>query len=91
MPNFISEDEIEVAMLQRLQLLHGYDALICFTADPADLKDGSGRTDKGEVILRDRLRAAVIDLNPDIPGSAIDMPSVSCPMPSRPGSIRTTN
>jgi len=51
MPNFISEDEIEAAMLQHLQLLYGYDALICFTADPADLNDGSGRTDKREVIL----------------------------------------
>ena len=72
MPNFISEDEIELAMLQHLQLLYGYDALICFTADPADLNDGSGRTDKREVILYDRLRAAVIDLNPDIPETAID-------------------
>jgi type I restriction enzyme R subunit len=72
MPNFVSEDEIEAAMLQRLQLLHGYDVQDCFTADPADLNDGSGRTDKGEVILRDRLRAAVIDLNPDIPAPAID-------------------
>jgi type I restriction enzyme R subunit len=72
MPNFISEDEIEAAMLQHLQLLYGYDALICFTADPADLNDGSGRTDKREVILYDRLRAAVIDLNRDIPESAID-------------------
>ncbi|WP_295431852.1 HsdR family type I site-specific deoxyribonuclease [uncultured Thiodictyon sp.] len=72
MPNFISEDEIEAAMLQHLQLLYGYDALICFTADPADLNDGSGRTDKREVILYDRLRAAVIDLNRDLPESAID-------------------
>ena len=72
MPNFISEDEIEAAMLQRLQLLYGYDVQDCFTADPADLNDGSGRTDKGEVILHDRLRAAVIDLNPDIPAPAID-------------------
>ena len=72
MPNFISEDEIEAAMLQHLQHLYGYDALICFTADPADLNDGSGRADKREVILYDRLREAVVDLNPGIPESAID-------------------
>jgi type I restriction enzyme, R subunit len=72
MPTFISEDQIEAAMLQRLQLLYGYDVQDCHTADPADLNDGSGRTDKREVILYDRLRAAVIDLNPDIPESAID-------------------
>ncbi|MCC7278965.1 MAG: type I restriction endonuclease subunit R [Chromatiaceae bacterium] len=72
MPNFISEDEIEAAMLQRLQLTYGYDVQDCFTTDPADLNDGSGRTDKREVILHDRLRAAVINLNPAIPQGAIE-------------------
>ena len=72
MPTFISEDQIEAAMLQRLQLLYGYDVQDCHTADPADLNDGSGRTDKREVILYDRLRAAVIDLNKGIPEAAID-------------------
>ena len=72
MPNFISEDDIEQAMVQRLQDDYGYDALNCYTADPADLKDGSGRTDKRDVILHDRLKAAAIGLNPDIPESAVD-------------------
>ena len=58
MPNFISEDQIEQAMVQRLQHLCGYDTLNCYTADPDDLDDGSGRTDKREVILRDRLRCS---------------------------------
>ena len=34
MPNFISEDQIEQALVQRLQHLHGYDALNCYTAEP---------------------------------------------------------
>ena len=51
MANFISEDDIEQALLQRLQHLCGYDALNCFTATPDDLNDGSGRSDKREVIL----------------------------------------
>ena len=72
MPAPISEDDIEQAMLQRLQHLYGYDVQDCFTADPADLNDGSGRSDKREVILRDRLRAAAIKLNQGIPESAID-------------------
>jgi hypothetical protein len=67
MPNFISEDDIEQALLQRLQHLCGYDALNCFTATPDDLNDGSGRTDKREVILAGRLRAAVQRLNPQAP------------------------
>ncbi|MGI9344733.1 MAG: type I restriction endonuclease subunit R [Gammaproteobacteria bacterium] len=72
MPNFISEDDIEIAMVQRLQHDYGYDTLNCFTADPADLKDGSGRTDKRDVIFPDRLKAAAIVLNPGFPESAID-------------------
>ena len=46
MPNFISEDQIEQALLQRLQHVCGFDVLECYTADPADLNDGSGRKDK---------------------------------------------
>jgi len=72
MPSFISENDIEQAMVQRLQHLYGYDTLNCFTVDPADRNDGSGRTDKREVILHDRLREAAIALNPGIPEAAID-------------------
>ena len=58
-------------MLQRLQHLYGYDVLNCHTATPEDLDDDSGRTDKREVILRDRLREAAVRLNPHIPETAI--------------------
>lgn len=72
MPNFLSEDAIEQAMVQRLQHLYGYDVLGCYTSDPANVQDGSGRADKREVILRDRLKAAALRLNPDIPEVAIE-------------------
>jgi len=72
MPNFLSEDAIEQAVVQRLQHLYGYDALDCHTTDPADLLDGSGRSDKREVIFRDRLKTAAVELNPEIPETAID-------------------
>lgn len=72
MPNFLTEDAIEQAMVQRLQHLYGYDALDCYTSDPADLKDGSGRSDKREVILRHRLKDAAVRLNPEIPEAAIE-------------------
>jgi type I restriction enzyme R subunit len=57
MPNFISEDQIEQALLQKLQHVHGYDVLECGTAEREDLADGSGRANKREAILLDRLRA----------------------------------
>lgn len=72
MPNFISEDQVEQALLQRLQHVHGFDVLNCHTAEPDDLNDGSGRSDKREVFLLDRLREAALRLNPGIPEAAVD-------------------
>jgi type I restriction enzyme R subunit len=72
MPNFISEDQIERALLQKLQHMQGFDVLNCHTEDPDDLNDDSGRTSKSDVILTDRVREAAVRLNPDIPESAID-------------------
>ena len=72
MPNFISEDQIERALVQKLQHLHGFDSLNCHTEDPEDLNDGSGRANKRDVILVDRVKEAAIRLNPDIPAKAIE-------------------
>ncbi len=71
MPNFISEDQIEQALVQKLHL-HGFDSLNCYTEDPDDLHDGSGRANKRDVILVDRVKEAAVRLNPDIPAKAID-------------------
>jgi type I restriction enzyme R subunit len=72
MPNFISEDQIEQALVQKLQHLHGFDALDCYTENAEDLNDGSNRANKRDVILVDRVREAAIRLNPDIPPAAIE-------------------
>lgn len=72
MPNFISEDQIEQGLVQKLQFLHGFEVLDCNTVDREDLNDGSNRTNKRDVILRDRVREAAIRLNPDIPAKAIE-------------------
>ena len=69
MPNFVSEDQIEQAMVQKLQHLHGLDVLDCHTENSKDLNDGSNRDNKRDVILVDRVREAAIRLNPDIPPS----------------------
>jgi hypothetical protein len=36
MPNFISEHQIERALVLKLQHLHGFDSLDCHTEDPED-------------------------------------------------------
>ncbi len=72
MPNFISEDQIEQTLLQKLQHVHGYDVLDCHTEEREDLADGSRRASKREGCLLDRLRTAAIALNPGIPAMVID-------------------
>jgi len=34
MPDFISEDQIRLALVQRLQHMHWYDSSDCYTEDP---------------------------------------------------------
>jgi len=70
--NFISEDDIEQAILSVLEQEHGYELLNCYTSDANDLDDKSNRTDKYDVILFDRLKQNTCLLNPTIPESAID-------------------
>jgi type I restriction enzyme, R subunit len=72
MPNFISEDDIEQAVLQKLQQQHGFQLLNCYTADADNLSDRSNRTNKRDVIFVDRLKAAALRLNPSLPEIAID-------------------
>lgn len=72
MPNFISEDAIEQAILKRLHEQLGYNLLNCHTSDADDLNDRSGRSDKRGVIFADRLKEAALRLNLGIPEVAID-------------------
>jgi type I restriction enzyme, R subunit len=70
--NFISEDDIEQALLKRLQAEFGFTLLNCFTAKPDELNDGSQRRDKRDVVLADRLQAACVALNTSIPVTTIE-------------------
>lgn len=74
MKNFLSEDDIEIAVLQELcaQKLP-WRQLNCYTADATDLNDKSGRTDKSEVVFKDVLRRQLERLNPELPPKAIDI------------------
>ena len=72
MPNFISEDDIEQAILQKLNQQFGFVPLNCYTVKPEDINDKSNRQDKRDVILRDRLKDACTNLNFGIPEKVID-------------------
>ena len=51
MPNFISEDDIEQAILAKLKDEFGYEVLNCYTSDAENINDRSGRKDKRDVVL----------------------------------------
>uniref|UniRef100_UPI00211B27E5 type I restriction endonuclease n=1 Tax=Crenothrix polyspora TaxID=360316 RepID=UPI00211B27E5 len=69
--NFISEDDIEQAILKRLHADFNFEWLNCYTTKPEDLNDRSQRTDKRDVVLTDRLLATCMALNPTIPPAVI--------------------
>ena len=62
MPSFISEDDIEQALIAKLREkwseTYNFESLNCFTTEASDLNDKSGRSDKRDVILADRVRSA---------------------------------
>ena len=75
MAKFISEDDIELAVLDKLsQPDFEYDIVKC-DADPnkrEDLNDGTGRSSKKECVLPRILKESLIKLNPHIPTEIIN-------------------
>lgn len=73
MANYISEDDIEKAAIKLLLEQLDYDEHInCYTADEKDLRDGSNRSSKEDVLFTDQLRKALIKLNKGVPEQAIE-------------------
>ena len=74
MRNFISEDDIEQAILAKLKTEpFNYDILIC-DADPSkrdDLNDGTGRSSKKECVLPNVMLSSLKRINPTIPEDKI--------------------
>lgn len=67
MPNFISEDNIEQATINRLVQDNKYDTINCMTTEPETLPDGSGRDNKKQVVLPSLLFQSLCDINLNIP------------------------
>lgn len=74
MRNFISEDDIEQAILSKLKTEpFCYDIIVC-DADPAkrdDLNDGTGRTSKKQCVLPVIVEQSLQKINPNIEASYI--------------------
>lgn len=68
----INENDIEQAILKKLNQQYGFELLNCYTPNPDESRDGSNRQDKRDVVLSDRLKAACLRLNPTVPEYIID-------------------
>lgn len=75
MAKYITEDDIEIAVLDKLsQPEFGYDIIKC-NADPSkreDLNDGTGRSSKKECVLPCVLKESLVKINPNIPEEIIN-------------------
>jgi type I restriction enzyme, R subunit len=72
MPNFISEDQIEKAIIHLLTKKFRWRHMDCNTREPENLQDGSNRASKSEVVLHDILKERVRMLNKSVPEPALD-------------------
>ncbi len=66
MPNFISEDQIEKAIIQVFEHNLGYRHSMCMD------KDITGRLNENEVVIKPLLKQQLIKLNPTLPLTAIE-------------------
>ena len=73
MPKIITEDMIEKAAIELLISEYApiYSWIDCYTEKPETLPDGTGRSDKKQVVLPDLLFEKLKDLNPEVPEDTI--------------------
>ena len=75
MSNYITEDDIEQAILEKLKAEpFCYDIIICDpdTSKRDDLNDGTGRSSKKQCVLPEVLLRSLIRINPDIERSILE-------------------
>jgi len=79
MANYITEDDIEISLINILKSDEmGYNFIQC-ASNPnlkEDLNDGTGRDSKKQCVLPQEIKTALYKINPDIPSENID--SVIC-------------
>lgn len=71
MPKIITEDMIEQAAIAALEEQHHYGVRHCYTEEPETLPDGSGRSNKKQVVLPQVLFESLCRINPDIPTETV--------------------
>lgn len=74
MKAFITEDDIELGLMEVLEKTHHYSTIHCDPSPDAQnlLFDGTGRTDKSQCYLPEIMRESLIAINPRVDTSLID-------------------
>jgi type I restriction enzyme R subunit len=75
MANYITEDDIEVSLINILkndELAYNFIQCDSNPNTKEDLNDGTGRTSKKQCVLPEQIKTALYKINPDIPAENID-------------------
>ena len=74
MKAFITEDDIELGLMDVLEKTHHYSIIHCDPSPDAkdSLFDGTGRTDKAQCYLPEVMRESLQAINPGVDSSLID-------------------
>lgn len=71
MAKIITEDMIEQAAIELLVSEYHYKRFDCYTENPDQLPDNTGRSDKRQVVLPQILRETLCAINPEIPADVV--------------------
>ena len=74
MKAFITEDDIELGLMEVLEKTHHYSIIHCDPSPDAreTLPDGTGRTDKAQCYLPEVMKESLQAINPGVDSSLID-------------------
>jgi len=74
MKAFITEDDIEIGLMEVLEKTHHYSIIHCDPSPEAreNLLDGTGRTDKAQCYLPEVMKESLLAINPGVDSSLID-------------------
>ena len=74
MKAFITEDDIELGLMEILEKTHHYSIIHCNPSPDAKdtLLDGTGRTDKAQCYLPEVMKESLLAINPGVDASIID-------------------
>ena len=74
MKAFITEDDIELGLMEILEKTHHYSIIHCNPSPDAKdtLLDGTGRTDKAQCYLPEVMKESLQAINPGVDASIID-------------------